>query len=228
MLFSVDMYKLIFSVPLSHSWRRLRTWSCCHCFVLLVRGSFDSESRHKIMCRFSGPSKQSWVYLNCSLFFFQWILLNIHESTMFTNVSKYSLFSLGIFRLISLLEITFRSVLFISAENTAWVTYRIYLKIDSIFLLSLINVCWIVHPAVQNKGGLEMQTCSVPFKICFVLFIVFHDSITEMLSNKIPISNLVDFMEVVLSISFVYQNFNLGWAEKNSISYSWRENSSSI
>lgn len=55
-----------------------------------------------------------------------------------------------------------------------------------------------------------MQTCSVAFKICLILFIVLHDSITEMLSNKIPVSNLVDFMESVLSISFVYQNFNLG------------------
>lgn len=33
-------------------------------------------------------------------------------------------------------------------------------------------------------------------------------------SNKIPISNLVDFMEPLLSISFVNQNFNLGWAGK--------------
>lgn len=62
----------------------------------------------------------------------------------------------------------------------------------------------------SSAGGLEMQTCSVAFKICLILFIVLHDSITEMLSNKIPVSNLVDFMESVLSISFVYQNFNLG------------------
>lgn len=66
---------------------------------------------------------------------------------MSTNVSKYSLFSLGIFHLTSLLEITFRSVLFISAGNRACVTYRIDLKIGSIFLLSLMYVCWRVHLA---------------------------------------------------------------------------------
>lgn len=108
---------------------------------------FSHCSRHKIMSHFSGPSKQSWVYLNCSLFFFQCILLNIRESTMSTNVSKYNLFSLGIFHLTSLLEITFRSVLFISAGNRACVTYRIDLKIGSIFLLSLMYVCWRVHLA---------------------------------------------------------------------------------